>query len=114
MQIVVHVTVIMSLIFICDSSKLLLGHRALVWLVGFKVVGSMLSGSGMRVFVLGNLRLGWSGWEKYRSVLGRVGDAIGVGCRGGQGWWRCIVYGRYLKDAVVRSVSCNAHYLKTT
>ena len=71
MQIVVHVTVIMSLIFICGSANLLLGHRALVLLVGFNVAGSMLSGSGMRVFVLGNLRL--MDGKKYRSVLGRVG-----------------------------------------
>ena len=32
----------------------------------------------------------------------------GVRCGGGQGRWCCAVYGRYLKGAVVRSISCNA------
>ena len=37
------------------SAKPLLGHRALVWLVGFRMAGFMLSGNGIRV--LGNLGL---------------------------------------------------------
>ena len=37
----------------------------------------MLSGSGIRVFVLGNMGLGWSGWGKVQvSDRGRVGVLI--------------------------------------
>ena len=43
---------ILNLIFY--SAKPLLGHHALVLLVGFRVAGFVLSGSGIRVFVLGN------------------------------------------------------------
>ena len=53
---------------------MLMGHRALVWFVGFRMAGFILSGSGLRVFVLGNVLLGVDG-EK--SVLGR--DAVGAG-----------------------------------
>ena len=42
----------------------LLGHHALVWMVGFRMAGFMLSGSGIRVFVLENMGLGWGGWGK--------------------------------------------------
>ena len=40
------------------SAKPLLGHHALVWVVGFRMAGFMLSGSGIRVFVIGNVELG--------------------------------------------------------
>ena len=52
------------------SARLLLGHYALVWMVGFRMAGFMLSGSGIRVFVLGNMGLGWGGWGKYKSMMG--------------------------------------------
>ena len=44
-------------------------------MVGFRMAGFMLSGSEIRVFVLGNMGLGWGGvdGEKYKSVMGRVG-----------------------------------------
>ena len=55
----------MSFLFLlCCSAKPLLGHHALVWLLGFRMAGFMLSGSGIRVFVLGNtygIRVGWMG-----------------------------------------------------
>ena len=37
-----------------------------------------VSGSRIRVFVLGKLGLGWGGWEKYKSMMGDV-----WGIRGG-------------------------------
>ena len=40
------------------SAKPLLGHHALVWIVGFRMGGFVLSASGIRVFVLGNMGLG--------------------------------------------------------
>ena len=43
---------------------------ASVWLVGFRMASFVLSGSGIRVFVLGNMELGRGGWGKYRSVVG--------------------------------------------
>ena len=51
----------MFLFLLCCSAKPLLGHHALVWLLGFRMAGFMLSGSGIRVFVLGNMGLGWVG-----------------------------------------------------
>ena len=69
----------------------------------------MLSGSGIRVFVLGNKGLGWGGWGKVQ-----VNDGGGWGC-GRDGVWRgtglvlCVAYyWRCLKGAVVRLMSCNA------
>ena len=38
------------------------GHHALVRVVGFRMAGFMLSGSGIRVFVLGNVELGLGAW----------------------------------------------------
>ena len=64
------------------SAKLL--HHALVWMVGFRMAGFMLSGSGIRVFVLGNVELGWGGWGKVQ--VNGVG-VVGMGCGGGLGWW---------------------------
>ena len=49
------------------TAKPLLGHHALVWMVGFRMAGFMLSESGIRVFVLGNMGLGWGGWGKSTS-----------------------------------------------
>ncbi|KAK2194169.1 hypothetical protein NP493_2g18052 [Ridgeia piscesae] len=77
-------------------------------MVGFRMAGFMLSGSGIRVFVLGNMRLGWGGWGKVQ-----VNDGGGWGC-GRDGVWRgtgvvvCVVYWTCLKGAVVRLMSCNA------
>ena len=45
------------------------------------MVGFMLSGSGLRVFVLGNMGLGWAGWGKVQ-----VNDGGGWGC-GRDGVW---------------------------
>ena len=50
---------------LCCSAKPLLGHHALVWMVGFRMAGFMLSGSGIRVFVLGNMDLGGVDGEKW-------------------------------------------------
>ena len=69
-------------ILIRYSAKPLLEHHALVWMVGFRMAGFMLSGSGMRVFVLGNMGFGWGGWEKVH-----VNDGGGWGCgRDGVYW----------------------------
>ena len=46
------------------SARPLLGHHALVRVVGFRMAGFMLSGSGIRACVLGNVELGWGGWGK--------------------------------------------------
>ena len=54
----------MILILICYSAKPLQGHHALLWMVGFRMAGFVLSGSEIRVFVLGNMGLGWGGWGK--------------------------------------------------
>jgi len=40
------------LLFFCSAKPLLsLGHHALVWLVGFRIAGFMLSGSGIRLYL---------------------------------------------------------------
>ena len=75
-----------KLILICYSAKPLLGHYTLVWVVGFRTAGFMLSGSGIRVFVLGNMGYG----EKYKSVMGEGRGVVGTVCEGGQGWW-CVL-----------------------
>ena len=62
-----------SKILICYSAKHLLGHHALVLVVGFRMTGFVLSGSEMRAFVLGNMGLGWGGWGKYVSDGGGWG-----------------------------------------
>ena len=41
------------------------------------MAGFMLSGSGIRVFVLGNVGLGWGGWGK---VQIKGGGVVGMGC----------------------------------
>ena len=56
-----HVTVHRLCIFLIGySAKPLLGHHALVWMVGFRMAGFKVSGSGIRVFVLGSM--GFWGW----------------------------------------------------
>ena len=82
------------------SAKPLLGHHALVWVVGFRMAGVVLSGSGIRVFVLGNVEKGWGGWGKVQ-----VNDGDGVDGRDVVGY---VVYWRCLKGAVIRLMSCNA------
>ena len=68
----------------------------------------MLSGSGIKVFVLRNVGLWWDGWGNVQ-----VNDRGGWGC-GRDGVWRgtgvvvCVVYWRCVKGAVVRLMSCNA------
>ncbi|KAK2172845.1 hypothetical protein NP493_925g02011 [Ridgeia piscesae] len=60
-------------------------------MVGFRMAGVMLSGSGIRVFVLGNMGLGWGGWGKVQ-----VNDGGGCGrdgCGGAQGWWCVLLIG---------------------
>ncbi|KAK2182570.1 hypothetical protein NP493_348g03079 [Ridgeia piscesae] len=72
------------------------------------MAGFMLSGSGIRIFVLGNMGLEWGGWGEIQ-----VNEGGGWGC-GMDGVWRgtgvvvCIAYWRCLKSAVVRLMSCNA------
>ena len=63
---------VMLLILICYSASPLLGHHALAWMIGFRMAGFMLSGSGIRVFVLGNMGLGWGGWGKVQVKGGGV------------------------------------------
>ena len=58
------------LILMVCSTKPLLGHHALVRVVGFRMAGFMLSGSGIRVCVLGNVELGWGGWGKVQFNVG--------------------------------------------
>ena len=53
----------------------------------------MLSGSGIRVFVLGNMGLGWGGWGKVQVNDGEGGGVVGMGCGGGQGWWCVLLIG---------------------
>ncbi|KAK2183613.1 hypothetical protein NP493_305g03027 [Ridgeia piscesae] len=81
-------------------------------MVGFRMAGFMLSGSGIRVFVLGNMGLGWRGTGKVQDI-----DGAGWGVVGSRrdGVWRgrtrvvvCIAYWRCLKSAIVRLMSCNA------
>ena len=63
-------------IYIFDSdsdgcnARPLLGHHALVRVVGFRMAGFMLSGSGIRACVLGNVELGWGGWGKVQFNVG--------------------------------------------
>ena len=78
---------------LCCSAKPLLGHHALVWLLGFRMAGFMLSGSGIRVFVLGNMGLGWGGWGKVQINDGEGGGVVGMGCGRGQGWWCILLIG---------------------
>ena len=62
-----------------------MGHLALVWLLGFRMAGFKLSGSGIRVFVLGNMGLGWGGWGKVQVNDGGGWGVLGMGCGGGRG-----------------------------
>ena len=57
-------------LLICYSATPRMGYHALVWMVGFRMAGFMFSGSGIRVFVFGNMGLGWGGWGKYKSRVG--------------------------------------------
>ena len=66
---------------------------ALVWLLGFRIAGFMLSGSAIRVFVLGNMGLGWVDEEKYKSMIGEGRGVVGTGCGGEQGWWCVLLIG---------------------
>ena len=65
----------------------------------------MLSGSGIRVFVLGTMGLGWVGWGKVQ-----VSDGGRDGVWRGTGVVLYVVYWRSLKGAVVRLMSCNAPF----
>ena len=57
------------------------------------MAGFVLLGSGIRVFVLGNVELGWGGWgklqvndgENYKSMMGDGVGVVGMGCGGGGG-----------------------------
>ena len=53
------------------------GHYALVWLVGFKMAGFMLSGTGIRMFVLGKweygIRVEWMGNGQDMQCWGKMG-----------------------------------------
>ena len=53
----------------------------------------MLSGSGIRLFVLGNMGLGWGGWGKVQVNDGGGWGVVGMGCGGGQGWWCVLLIG---------------------
>ncbi|KAK2191793.1 hypothetical protein NP493_45g03001 [Ridgeia piscesae] len=62
-------------------------------MVGFRMAGFMLSGSGIRLFVLGNMGLGWGGWGKVQVNDGGGWGVVGMGCGGGQGWWCVLLIG---------------------
>ena len=72
------------------------------------MAGFVLSGSGIRVFVFGNMGLGWGGWGKVQ-----VNDGGGWGC-GRDGGVVCVVYWRCLKGAVVRLTSYNGSTVQCT
>ena len=63
----------------------LLGHHALVWMVGFRMAGFMLSGSGIRVCVLVNVGLGWGGGGVVQVNDGGGWRCGRDGCGGGRG-----------------------------
>ena len=69
------------------------------------MAGFMLSGSGIRVFVLGNMGLGWGGWGK---VQIKGGGVVGMGCGGG----RC--GGVYLLLEVPEGCNCQVNVLQCT
>ena len=54
------------------------------------MAGFVLSGSGITVFVLGNVGLGWGRWGKVQVNDGEGGGVVGTGCGEGQGWW-CVL-----------------------
>ena len=93
------------LFLLCCNAKPLLGHHALVWLLGFRMAGFMLSGSGIRVFVLGNMGLGWGGWGK---VQIKAGGVVGMGCGGGRGG------GVYWLLEVPEGCNCQVNVLQCT
>ena len=57
--------------------------------VGFRMAGFMLSGSGIRVFVLGNVELGWAGWGE-----STIQCSVGGWCGCGVNW----NYSRIIQD----------------
>ncbi|KAK2144632.1 hypothetical protein NP493_4159g00001 [Ridgeia piscesae] len=71
------------------------------------MAGFMLSGSGIRVFVLGNMGLGWGGWGK---VQIKGGGVVGMGCGGGRGGgvYCLLEVPEGGRGAIVRLMSCNA------
>ena len=56
-------------------------------MVGFRMAGVMLSRSGIRIFVLGNINmgLGWAEWGKVQVNDGGGWGVVGIGCGGRQG-----------------------------
>ena len=80
----------LTLFLIVCSTKPPLGHHALVRVVGFRMAGFMLSGSGIRVCVLGNVELGWGVWGKVQFNVGDDMGVVGMGCGGGLGGY--VVY----------------------
>ena len=93
---------------LCCSAKPLLGHHALVWLLGFRMAALMLSGSGIRVFVLGNMGLGWGGWGKVQVNDGGGWGVVGMGCGGGRGG------GVYCLLEVPEGCNCQVNVLQCT
>ena len=53
------------------------------------MAGFMLSGSGIRVFVLGNMGLGWGGWGKVQVNDGGGWGVVGMGTE----WWCILLIG---------------------
>ena len=68
----------------------------------------MLSGSGIRVFVLGNMGLGWGGWGKVQINDGEGGGVVGMGCGGGRGG------GVYCLLEVPEGCNCQVNVLQCT
>ena len=69
------------MILVCYSAQSLLDHHTLVWMVGYRMAGFVLSGSGIRVFVFGNMGLGWGGSGKYTSVCCLLEVPEGCSCQ---------------------------------
>ena len=102
--------VLLILILICYSARPLRGHHALVWMVGFRMAGFMLSESGIRVFVLGNMELGWGGWGKVQvNYEGGWGyGRAGWGVEGDRGGGVCFLL------EVPEGCSCQVNVLQCT
>ena len=77
-------------------------------MVGFRMAGFMLSGSGIRVFFLGNMGLGWGGWGKVQINDGEGGGVVGMGCGGGRGG------GVYCLLEVPEGCNCQVNVLQCT
>ncbi|KAK2171400.1 hypothetical protein NP493_1072g01008 [Ridgeia piscesae] len=77
-------------------------------MVGFRMVIFMLSGSGIRVFVVVNMGLGWGGWGKVQVNDGGGWGYGRDGCGGGRGGGVCCLL------EVSEGCSCQVNVLQCT